>query len=170
MGLPKIPQYYRRKGYQRFFGGLILGFIGGWLSFILNFGGLEEYYITEIKRLKLEKQELENQNKALLEDPVRQNEENAKKLLVEEVIVEFDSATRENNEQLTLLNLQNIIKADLELVLQKDVESVWENRKLLQQLLESKVYKIDDENYRIKVSEFHLYKKLVLYLTATQMK
>jgi hypothetical protein len=170
MGLPKIPHHYRRKGYQRFFGGLIIGFIGGWMSFLLSFGGLQEDYITKIKQLQLEKDELKDQNQALLEDPVRLNEENIKNLIIEEVVVYFDKESHDEIDKLPLHNLENVIKADLEIVLQKDVESVATNTKLIRQLLENRIFKIDDESYQVKVSELHLYTKLVLYLTVKQIK
>lgn len=165
MGLPRIPPYYRRTGYQRFFGGILIGFVGGWVFFLLNFGSLQEEYILQIKAQQIKINNLKNENDLLKEDQVKQNTENQKKLLVESITVNFMNDT--NNEELdrlTMLHLENAIKSELKIVLQKDVESVASNRELLKQLLRNKEFTIDNNNYRITAIEMSLYTTLELYV------
>jgi hypothetical protein len=171
MGLPRIPPYYRRKGYQRFFGGLIIGFIGGWVFFLLNSGSLIDEYIIQIKEQQIKINALKDENNVLSEDKLKLNEENQKKLLVEEITVQITETNQTDKiDRLTKLNLVNAIKAELKIVLQKDVESVAANRDLLMQLLKNKEFKIDDNNYRITDIEMNLYTTLELYVKVIQVK
>lgn len=171
MGLPRIPPYYRRTGYQRFFGGLLIGFIGGWVFFLINSGSLIEEYILQIKAQQIKIIELKNENSLFKEDQVKQNKENQKKLLVEEITVQFTNNDQSGApDRLAQLQLENAIKAELKIVLQKDVESVAENRELLKQLLQNKEFKVDDSKYRISTIEMNLYTTLELYVKVIQVK
>jgi hypothetical protein len=171
MGLPRIPPYYRRTGYQRFFGGLFIGFIGGWVFFLMNFGSLQEEHIIRIKEQQIKINSLLNENDVLREDQVNWNKENQKKLLVGKITVQFiENRQSEDIDKLTKLHIQNAIKNDLKIVLQKDVESVASNRVLIKQLLQNKEYKVDDNNYRITILEMFLYTTLELYVKITQVK
>lgn len=171
MGLPRIPPYYRRKGYQRFFGGLLIGFIGGWVFFLLNSGSLIDEYIIQIKEQQLKINALNKENNVLREDKLKLNEENQKKLLVEEITVQVTESNKTDEiDRLTKLNLVNAIKDELKIVLQKDVESVATNRELLKQLLQNKEFEIDDSKYRITSIEMNLYTTLELYVEVNRIK
>lgn len=171
MGLPRIPPYYRRKGYQRFFGGLLIGFIGGWVFFLINSGTLIEEYIVQIKAQQIKITELKEQVQLYQEDQVKQNAENQKKLLVEEISIQFlNNGNEDEIGRLELLNLEKAIKNELKIVLQKDVESVATNRELIKQLLHNKEFNIDENKYKITISEMYLYTTLELYVKVTQIQ
>jgi hypothetical protein len=166
----RIPPLYRRKGYQRFFAGIIIGFILGWFFFLLSFGGLQEFYITEIKTKNEKINELERDINNFQSDYEEKNKEIEKKLRVQEIEIIILNKEKVDLEALTLFNLKNSIKEQLQSVLTQDIESIAKSRELLFKTLENKEFGIDDETFRVRVVNYQLYTTLRLELNVERVK
>ncbi|MCF6408758.1 sporulation membrane protein YtrI [Pseudalkalibacillus salsuginis] len=160
----RIPPLHRRKGYQRFFAGIVIGFICGWLFFLLSFGSLQDFYMTEIDRRDEKIKDLNEKFKHFREDYEEKNKENEKKLRIQEIKVSFLNREQVGLKGLPLIELENSVKSQLHDVLTKDIESVGQNSNLLIRTLENKNFLIGKETYNVKVYQMHLYTTLRLYL------
>ncbi|WLD92358.1 sporulation membrane protein YtrI [Alkalihalobacillus sp. AL-G] len=166
----RIPPLYRRKGYQRFFAGIIIGFILGWFFFLLSFGGLQEFYITEIKKRDEKIGDLKFKVKNYQTEYDQKNEEIEKKLRIQEIEIVILNKEKVELKGLPLLKLKNSITNELHSVLTKDIESVAQNMQLLIKTLENKAFPIDDETYKVKVVNHQLYTTLRLDLNVERVK
>ncbi|MGP4078275.1 sporulation membrane protein YtrI [Pseudalkalibacillus sp. R45] len=166
----RIPPLHRRKGYQRFFAGIVIGFIIGWFFFLLSYGGLQDFYMTEIDRRDEEIRGLNDEFKHFKQDYEEKNKENEKKLRIQEIKVSFLNREQAGLKGLHLIELENAVKTELHDVLTKDIESVGQNANLLIRTLENKNFLIGKEEYNVKVYQMHLYTTLRLYLKIEQVK
>jgi hypothetical protein len=166
----RIPPYHKRKGYQRFLAGILLGFFVGWVFFLINYGLSQEEYISRIKKQHEEIGELERQIKNWTEDQEKMNEENEKKLKLQEITITFVNNEQLKISQFTEFELEREALRELEILLNKDIESISQNQALLMRLIENKIYTIDNESYQLKVHQLYLYTTLKLYLKIERVR
>ncbi|WP_257346572.1 sporulation membrane protein YtrI [Pseudalkalibacillus decolorationis] len=166
----RIPPLHRRKGYQRFFAGIVIGFILGWFFFLLSFGGLQEFYLTKIEERDARISELKDKNEHFEAEYDEKNKEIKKNLTVQEIDVIILNKDKVELKGLTLLDLKNSITQELHDVLAKDIESVAQNSQLLVRALENKTFLIDKDKFEVKVVQMHLYTTLRLTLNVERVK
>lgn len=160
----RIPLYYRRPGWQRFFAGMIVGMIFGWFFFLYEFGTVQEKLVTEIKKqestIKDQKQSIE----ILRSDQEEVNKNNLKKLTVQEVKVYFKNDKDLKLSELSIHELRSAIENELKSVKSKNIESIANSKSLVFQTIENKTFVINDKRYQVTVEELYLFTTLELFV------
>jgi hypothetical protein len=159
----RIPPYYKRPGWQRFFAGIIIGVLIGWVFFLYQYG-----LIYEGLMVKLSEQEvtIENQTKTIEELRSQQredNEENIRKLTVQKIEIHFTNTQKLRLNQLTLFELQQQALEELSFLDQKNIASVSDTEGLMIRTLENKLFEAGDHRLQLEVERVHLYTTLKIY-------
>ncbi|WP_100373748.1 sporulation membrane protein YtrI [Bacillus sp. FJAT-45037] len=147
----RIPPYYQRPSWQRFFAGIIIGVILGWGFFLYQYG-----VIYEGLMLKLSEQEVTIQNQTRTIEELRsqqkeENEENQKNLTVQKIEIHFTNTQKLKLNQLTLFELQQQALEELTFIERKNLASVAETKDLLVRTLENKVFEVGDHRLQLEV-------------------
>ncbi|MBY6035202.1 hypothetical protein KUV80_00960 [Fictibacillus nanhaiensis] len=166
----RIPPLYQRKGYQRFFAGMAIGFIIGWVFFLIQGGLAHERLIHKIKEQNSIIIDYKKKNEILTSDDKRANEELAKKFKLHEINVRFSNEGSQKLSNLTKMHLKQAVEDDLEHLIGEDTETIAKSNTLLFQAIENKPYRIDDDEqvYRITIDHLYLYTGVLrIYISAT---
>jgi hypothetical protein len=156
--LMRIPPLYHRKGYQRFFAGVAIGFIIGWAFFLVQGGLAHERLIHKLKEQELKIDDYKKKNEILTSDDEKANEELAKKFKLHEINVRFSSTSSDKISNLTKLHLTKAVEDDLEHLIGEDTETIAKSHVLLEQAIENKPFNLDDEQkYEVKIDHLFLY-------------
>ncbi|GGB48367.1 sporulation membrane protein YtrI [Fictibacillus barbaricus] len=165
----RIPPLYQRKGYQRFFAGIAIGFIIGWAFFLIQGGLAHERLIHRIDDQKLIITDLEKKNEILTSDDEKANKELAKKFKLHEINVRFSEINSKKLSNLTRVHLIKAVEDDLEHLMGEDTETIAKSNTLLFQAIENKPYRIDDDEqaYRVNIDHLYLYNGILrIYISA----
>jgi len=165
----RIPPLYQRKGYQRFFAGMAIGFIIGWAFFLIQGGLAHERLIHKIDDQKLIIKDLEKKNEILTSDDEKANKELAKKFKLHEINVRFSEINSKKLSNLTKVHLIKAVEDDLEHLMGEDTETIAKSNTLLFQAIENKPYRIDDDEqaYRVNIDHLYLYNGILrIYISA----
>lgn len=165
----RIPPLYQRKGYQRFFAGMAIGFIIGWAFFLIQGGLAHERLIHKIDDQKLIIKDLEKKNEILTSDDEKANKELAKKFKLHEINVRFSEINSKKLSNLTRVHLIKAVEDDLEHLMGEDTETIAKSNTLLFQAIENKPYRIDDDEqaYRVNIDHLYLYNGILrIYISA----
>ncbi|MBM7554976.1 sporulation membrane protein YtrI [Thalassobacillus pellis] len=141
-----IPPYYKRKSWQRFLSGMLLGALVGYGIFLFIHGSLMEHWVEENIRLKGELSDLEATYENLLEN----HESEKKQYTVEQTEIEL---TNNDIDRLTKHQLQTLIKEEIQDVIGKNVEELSKNSEFLYKTIENKQFTIDDFTYKVEVKQ-----------------
>lgn len=160
----RIPPYYKKPGWQRFFAGMILGFIFGWFFFIYEFGSVQERLVTEIKKQEAIIKDQKNNIEILRSDKDELNKENKKKLTVQEVKVYFKNEKALKLSELSIYELRSQIEAELTPIINKNIETVTNTKDLLFQTIQNKTYLVNEKRYHVIVRELYLHTTLELFV------
>ncbi|WP_062233857.1 sporulation membrane protein YtrI [Fictibacillus sp. FJAT-27399] len=153
----RIPPYFNRKGYQRFFSGIMLGFIIGWLFFLMQYGMTVEHYVSTIKEQSHHIADLKEQIAQWKSTYEKSNEDNEKKLRVQKIKVFVTNNHTLKLSQLTIYEISESVQDQLENLLGEDIESIYKTRMLLYKAIENKNYVVDGEKYKVVVDQLFLY-------------
>ncbi|WP_078555475.1 sporulation membrane protein YtrI [Bacillus alkalicellulosilyticus] len=160
----RIPPYYRRPGWQRFFGGVLLGMLIGWAFFVYNFGTIHEKLIYDIKMKNITIEEQKETIEKLRNEETRLNEEKEKRLTVQEIKITFSNDRQLKLNELTIYELQHSVSNELKEVKGKSISSVVETKELLLRSIENKVFEIGERKYRLIRDEMYIYTTLELHM------
>lgn len=160
----RIPPYYRKPGWQRFFAGIIIGMVIGWFFFIYQFGTVQEKLVTEIKMQETTIKEQKRNIEILRSDKDELNKENQKKLTVQEVKIYFKNDKALKLSELSLHELRSQIEHELTPIMNKPIETVSNASDLLHQTIQNKTYTVNDKRYHVIIKEVHLYTTLQLFV------
>ncbi|MCT8137390.1 hypothetical protein H1D32_06295 [Anaerobacillus sp. CMMVII] len=160
----RIPPYYRKPSWQRFFAGLIIGIIIGWFFFIYQFGNIQEKLVTEIKVQEAIIDDQKRNIEILRSDKDELNKENQKKLTVQEVKVYFKNDKALKLSELSIYELRSQIENELTPVINKNIETVSNTSELLQQTIQNKTFTVNEKKYHVIIRELHLYTTLELFV------
>ncbi|MBU8905167.1 sporulation membrane protein YtrI [Desertibacillus haloalkaliphilus] len=160
----RIPPYYQHPGWQRFLAGVVIGMLIGWLFFLYHFGHVHEKLVIEIRKQQMT---IENQKKdieTLRSDQRRLNEENQKKLTIQDIEIEFTNERKLRLNELTLYELRQKAIDELNFLKNKDIETVAETKDLMIRTIENKVFEIEDSRYQLNVEELYLFTTLEMHM------
>ncbi|KUP05590.1 sporulation protein [Bacillus coahuilensis m2-6] len=161
----RIPPYYRIPSWQRFFVGCVLGGIVSWMIFLFIFGSLQEKLSMDILELKSELEEVERQKDIYFEDAKELNEKNERLLTIQTVEVKIANAKKYDlQDSYTIKQAEELLVKELNLVINKDLETIFTNKELIIKLLENKVMKINKKNYTFQVKEMYFFTSLQIVL------
>lgn len=150
-----IPPYYKKAGWQRFFAGVFIGGVIAYGIFLFMYGTHFEGWIEENLKLREEVRDLKDRAESLNKDKEELSEKRKQHLVVQSVEIEFLNENKLLSENLTdrlsLYKLRELAKEQIHDVVGKDVSSVADNERLLITSIESKIYRVDEFTYELKV-------------------
>lgn len=160
----RIPPYYRRPGWQRFFAGIMMGALGGWAFFLFQFGAVHEELVIEINKQRIQIEDQKEQIDILRSEEKKRNEENEKKLTIQETKINFTNEKKLRLNELALYELKQQVDDEVKFLKNKNIESVVEGKELIKKAIENKTYKIGDNEYRLHIEEMYIYTSLELHI------
>ncbi len=160
----RIPPYYRRPGWQRFFAGMVIGMLIGWFFFIYQFGIVQEKLVNEIKKQEVTIKDQKDTIDILRSDQDELNKENQKKLTIQEVKIYFKNDKDLKLSELSIHELRSAVENELKAVKNKNIETVANTKELLFQTLENTTYEINDKRYQVTVKELYLFTTLEVFV------
>lgn len=160
----RIPQYYRAPLWQRFFSGIIVGIVIGWLFFISIYGMAQERQINKIKKLQTEKQSLIRDKEILYEEEKKKNEALQKKLTIQDIKIIIKDKKDQKLEQITKYELKSAIEERIHSIINSDIESVATNKLLIYRAIEGHTFTIDNKRYQLSIESIVIYTTLELTL------
>ncbi|WP_409289752.1 sporulation membrane protein YtrI [Peribacillus sp. SCS-37] len=167
----RIPQYYRLPLWQRFFAGAAIGGIISWLVFFYMHSVMQEKLINKLHKQNEAIKDLEDENELWEEDYNKLNEENLKKLTIQEVHVSIANFAMYKVDRLSAAEAAEAVRDELKsALLSKDLETVYESRALLRKSIENKVLEINKKKYMLEVSEISYYTTLKFELRLKQVR
>ncbi|WP_226680357.1 sporulation membrane protein YtrI [Sutcliffiella horikoshii] len=165
----RVPPYNRDPGWQRFFSGVVMGAIVGWLIFMLMYGVTLEKNIGDLIKYKEEVKSYKNRIHILTEDNDKLKEEKDQ-LKIEDFKI---SITNHEKYMLNSFSRSSIIARiteDLNDQVSKDVASIKDNRQLLIKVIENKSYTLDDKRYYFEVDFLYIDTTIEMDLLIVKME
>ena len=156
----RIPPYFRRPAWQRFFAGMAIGGIISWFIFLYIFGEWNEKYSKEIKRQREEIADLENDIKIWQEDYKELNKLNSQKLIVQEIKVKIQNSDKYKLDSFSVFEIEDEIIEDIKMMKAKDIETVDKSSDLIKKIIENKVFKVNDKRFRVEIKQIKIYTTL----------
>ncbi|WP_102345299.1 sporulation membrane protein YtrI [Bacillus sp. Marseille-P3661] len=160
----RIPPYFKMRSWQRFFAGVFVGSILGWLLFLYMFGELQDKQINLVLKQQSIIRELEDEKEIWQKDYEQLNEANKKKLTIEEINIYFTNEKKLLLNEYTKYNLREAIITDINSLIKQDIETVANNRALIIKTIENKIITLEGQKYQVKVHQLVLFTRLDLYL------
>ncbi|MBN8236928.1 hypothetical protein JF544_16840 [Halobacillus kuroshimensis] len=157
-----FPPYHKSREWRRFFAGVLLGTLAGWLFFLYTHGQLQQKYTEEHIGLTTELHELEVKYEGLLNNK-NQDSESAP-LTVGEMDVSYTNAKKLEVDLLTQHQLTTMVKDQLSSLPGKPVKVVADQADLILTALENKNYVVDDFTYQLKVNQLIISEVITLRL------
>lgn len=157
-----IPPYHKKKTWQRFFAGSLVGGIIAYIIFIFMYGTMYENQLKENLELTSQVNDLKNQNEALLKDT-----ENLKTPVTVSVIdITIENAEEISLDSLVVPKLEELVKDEISHITGQSVSIVDEIDQLLISAIENKEYTIDDIHYQFTVRKLTISETVKVFLEA----
>ncbi|MCC3356443.1 sporulation membrane protein YtrI [Bacillus sp. REN16] len=147
----RVPPYHQKPGWQRFFAGIVIGALISWFVFLFQFGVLQDKQIQKITEQNNVIKELRKSKDILIEDVEKLNEDNKKKLKIQDFKVDFANKKKVELSSLNLHHMKTAVIEDLNSLIGQDVQTVSKNKDLLFSTIENHVFELDDKKYRFKI-------------------
>ncbi len=148
-----IPPQLRSKEWHRFFAGIILGLIAGYLLFIFIHGKLHESYTQENIELNSELIELEAKYEGLLSNEGEPEDKDNNLLKVEEITVHYTNAKKLQVDLLTQHQLSSLVKQQLDSIPGKEIKDAASQTDLIIAAIENKKFVVEDFTYQLIVRQ-----------------
>ncbi|OIJ11013.1 hypothetical protein BKP35_12735 [Anaerobacillus arseniciselenatis] len=160
----RIPPYYKKPGWQRFFSGMIIGMLIGWFFFIYQFGIVQEKLVNEIKKQEITINDQKDTIEILRSDQDELNKENQRKLTIQEIKVYFKNDKELKLSELSIHELRSKVENELKAIKNKNIETVANTKELLYQTLENTTYEVNDKKYQVTVKDVWAYTTLEVFV------
>lgn len=159
----RIPPYYRKPAWQRFFSGMAVGGALSWCLFLYINGVSMEKNAKKIHEQEDLIRELQRDIKIWQDDYAQLNKKNEEKLTVQEIKVKIvnDKKYKQYLDALAIYEIEEQTKSELNVLLAKDLDSVFKSRELITKLIENKSIPVNDKRYKLKI------KSMVIYTSVT---
>ena len=160
----RIPPFYKRPTWQRFFSGMAVGGAISWVIFLYIYGVWIEEHTAKIKIQQDEITALRDEKKIWQQEYKEINKRNIELLTVQKIDVRIKNWERYKLDQLSVFETEESVKKDIHSMLAKDIETVYKNRELIKKIIENKTFKLNDKRYKLHVEEMYIYTNLTLTL------
>lgn len=160
----RIPPYYERLGWQRFFAGVIIGMLIGWFFFIYQYGQVYEGLMLRISKQETVITDQQTRIDRLVSEQTKLNEENQKKLTIQQIDITYLNDRKLRLNQLTLFELRQQALNELQFLERKDIETVANMKDLMVRTLENKVFHVGEARYQLDVKEVYLFTTLRIHV------
>ena len=151
------PLLAKDKGWQRFFSGIIIGAVVGWIVFFYMYSKMQEDQTQEIIEQKQEISNLKDKIAIWEKESDSLNEETEKKLTIQEIQVTIENYRQYNLDLLSVLQAQEAIRKDLSSLITKDLETVYKGKLLIKKTIENKIIEMNEKKYTFEVTELMFY-------------
>ncbi|WP_042459666.1 sporulation membrane protein YtrI [Neobacillus dielmonensis] len=160
----RIPPYYRKPSWQRFFAGMGIGGAISWCIFLYIFGVWQEENSKLIQTQQNEIEELKNDIKIWQADYEELNQRNLDKITVQKINIKIINGERYRLDDLSVFQTEEAVRDDIKMVLAKDLETVAKSKELIKKIIENEPVKLNEKRYKLKVREMVIYTTLSIQL------
>ncbi|MCM3767205.1 sporulation membrane protein YtrI [Neobacillus niacini] len=160
----RIPPYYRKPSWQRFFSGMAIGGAISWCIFLYIFGVWQEENSKLIQTQREEISELKDEIKIWQEDYANLNQENLEKITVQKINIKITNSEKYRLDDFSVFQAEEAVRDDIKTVLAKDLETVAKSKDMLKKIIENKPITLNDKRYKFKVKEMVIYTTLTIQL------
>ncbi|MCM3568302.1 sporulation membrane protein YtrI [Neobacillus mesonae] len=160
----RIPPYYRRPSWQRFFAGMAIGGAISWCIFLYIFGVWQEDNAKLIRKQRQDILELNHDIKIWQEDYRELNNRNLEKITVQKIQIKITNSQRYKLDDFSVFETEEAVRDDIKMVLAKDLETVAKSKDLIKKIIENKPIKINEKRYKLKVKEMIIFTTLTVQL------
>jgi hypothetical protein len=160
----RIPPYYRRPSWQRFFAGMAIGGAISWCIFLYIYGVWQEKQTELLRKQEQEIVDLKAEKQIWQEEYKQINKRNIEQLTVQKINIKITNWEKYSLDSLSVLETEDSVKDDISMMLAKDLETVYKSMDLLEKIIENKPIKINDKRYKLKVKEMVIYTNLSIQL------
>lgn len=160
----RIPPYYRRPSWQRFFSGMAIGGAISWCIFLYIHGVWQERYSKQILSLQDDISDLQNEKKIWQEEYKELNKRNLEKITVQKINIKITNGEKYKLDDFSTFQTEEAVKDELSMMLAKDLETAYKSKDLLKKIIENKPIKINDKRYKLKIKEMVIYTTLSIQL------
>jgi len=152
-----IPPFYKRRHWQVFLLGCIIGSIISYGLFLFMYGKMYQSLYVEHAKISSELQDVTRQNEALKKD----NEQlESTDYVIESIHIRFSPNKKLRLNRLQLVTLENMMKEELEEIIGKSVRSIAENDDILIAMLENKRFTIGDDSFQCTTKKLFITDKV----------
>jgi hypothetical protein len=160
----RIPPYYRRPSWQRFFAGAAVGGVISWCIFLYIYGVWQEENTELLRKQQQKIIDLNEEKKIWQEEYKEMNKRNIEQLTVQKINIKITNWEKYKLDLLSVSETEDSVKDDISMMLAKDLDTVYKSKDLLKKIIENKPIKINDKRYKLKVKEMVIYTNLSIQL------
>lgn len=160
----RIPPYYRKTSWQRFFAGAAIGGMISWFIFLFIFGEWQEKYSKLIEEQKKSIDKLEDDIEIWQEEFKELNKKNREQLTVQDIKIKIKNSEKYKMDSFSVFEIEEQLKEDISMMIAKDIDTVYKSRELIKKIIENKVFKVNEKRYRVEVRELVIYTTLSVQL------
>lgn len=161
----RIPPYYRRPSWQRFFSGMAIGGAISWCIFLYIHGVWQERNSKLLHNLQDKINDLNEEKKIWQEEYKELNKRNLEQITVQKINIKITNGEKYKLDYFSTFQTEEAVKDELStMLLAKDLETVYKSKDLLKKIIENKPIKINEKRYKLKVKEMVIYTTLSIQL------
>lgn len=160
----RIPPYYRRPSWQRFFAGMAIGGAISWCIFLFIHGVWQERSAKLIRKQQEDIVDLNKEIKIWQEEYKAENKRILKKITVQNINVKITNWEKYKLDEFSVFQTEEAVRDDIKMMLAKDLETVAKSKDLIKKTIENKPIKIYEKRYKLTVKEMIIYTTLSIQL------
>ncbi len=160
----RIPPLYRKPSWQQLLAGMALGAVISWFVFLYIFGILQEKQTKLIHDQKDKISKLEGDIKIWQDEFHALNKKNLEQITVQKITVKIINAEKYKLDSFSVFEVEESVRTDINMMVAKDLETVFKSRDLLKKVIENKRVKINEKRYSLEVKEIFIYTTLAIQL------
>ena len=160
----RIPPYYQKASWQRFFSGMAIGGAISWGIFLYIYGVWQDRHYYEIQKQRDSITELNNDIKIWQQEYKEINKRNIEQLTVQKINVKIINSDKYKLDTLSVFETEEAVKHDIGMMLAKDIDTVYKSKDLIKKIIENKTVKLNDKRYKLHVQEVVIYTTLTINL------
>ncbi|MBM4762544.1 sporulation membrane protein YtrI [Bacillus sp. B15-48] len=153
----RIPPYYRKPSWQRFFAGMVIGAFLSWCVFLYMHGVMIEDKTAYISKLEGDLKQEKRNVKIWQDDYKKLNEKNLDQLTIQNIEIKILNGEKYGLDSLAVYEAEEEIKEYLNFFLAKDLDFVYKSRDLIQKMIENKVVPLNGKRYRLSITSMFVY-------------
>lgn len=160
----RIPPLYRKPSWQRFLAGAAIGGAISWCIFLFIYGIWQEKHTMLIRKQQEDIADLKNDLKIWQEEYKAANKKKIEQITVQKISIRIANWEKYGLDSFSAFQVEDSVKEDINIMIAKDLETVYKSKDLIKKIIENKVVKINDKRYRLKVKEMVIYTTLAIQI------
>lgn len=161
----RIPPYYEKPQWQRILAGMAIGGIISWCIFLYIFGEWQEDYSKRIKIQAETIRDLTEEKKIWQEDVEKLNKKNEELLRIQKIEVKITNSEKYKLDPLSVYEMEEAVKKDIETLLGKDIETAFKSRDLVKKTIENETHIVHEKRYRLQINEMIFFSTFSIQLS-----